>query len=150
MIALALAISSPASAQLTQANFTCQYGATYRIVWDGWAGTLTLVPPSYPDYVYKGTLASGGRTHQVRLQILKDPQDVVEGMQGPGYTGANSTAKPRMVFWVDFPNTPNSPYDDQRFDGYMMTQSRNAIAGVTWWNGMVFGFFATNKVCTVG
>jgi hypothetical protein len=52
----------------------------------------------------------------------------VDGRQGPGYIGTSSTAQHRIVFTVDFNNT--------RFDGYMMTQTRNAIAGVTWWNGM--------------
>lgn len=69
-------------------------------------------------------------------------------MQGPGYIGVNSTDTHRIVFWVDFANTPANPADDQRFDGYVFTQTRNAMAGVTWWAGIPFGFYAANKVCS--
>ena len=122
----------------------------YNFVSDGWTGTLYLYPASYPTYVPKGYVYSGGKWFNVRYQILSNPQDFIDGRQGPGYIGVSSTAQQRIVFWVDYNNTPNNPYDDQRFDGYMMTQTRNAIAGVTWWNGMVFGFYATNKICAPG
>jgi len=151
MALLALVVSvGHANAQLTQGDFLCTYGANYNVVWDGWKGLLTLSPPGYPDYLPKGQLATGGRTFGVRYQILANPQDYIAGMRAPGYVGVNSTASHRIVFWVDFNNTPGYAGDDQRFDGYMMTQTRNAIAGVTWWNGIPFGFYTTNKLCVVG
>ena len=80
----------------------------------------------------------------VRYKITLNPQDSIEGMQGPGNQKPSSLGH-RIVFWVDFNNTPKNPKDDQRFDGYMMTQTKDAIAGVTWWNGIPFGFYAYNK-----
>jgi hypothetical protein len=63
-------------------------------------------------------------------------QDVVDGRTGPGYMGVNWDYRHRIVFWVDFNRTPTQPEDDQRFDGYLMTQTENAIAGITWKKGI--------------
>ena len=63
-------------------------------------------------------------------------QDVVDGQTGPGYMGVDWEYRHRIVFWVDFNNTPTQPEDDQRFDGYLMTQTENAIAGITWKNSI--------------
>jgi hypothetical protein len=108
-------------------------------VWDGWKATLTL-----------GRDGTGGlsplhglRTNcGVRAQYLKDPQDDVDGQTGPGYLGTSSSLKHRIVFWVDFPRTFKNTTDDQRFDGYFFTQTKDGMAGVTWWNGIPFGFYA--------
>lgn len=150
LVAAGLFAGKPALAQLQQGDFLCSYGAVYNIVWDGWSGKLTLLPPGYPDYVYKGYLDAGGKRIGVRYVLAENPQDFVDGRQGPGYIGTPSTAKHRIVFWVDFNNTPFNHSDDQRFDGYIMTQTRSAIAGVTWWNGIVFGFYAAGKLCIPG
>jgi len=70
-------------------------------------------------------------------------------MTGPGYTGKMGVLGHRVVFFVDFANTPNNTQDDQRFDGYIFTQtlkegtSKKAISGITWWDGIPFGFYAT-------
>ncbi|MEN3009214.1 hypothetical protein [Pseudothermotoga sp.] len=119
-------------------------GTVWKIYWDGWEGTLVLrrVGNSYLE-------TTDGKRYTVRYFILKNPQDNVEGMTGPGYTGRTSNLGHRIVFFVDFANTPNNPQDDQRFDGYIFTQtikaqgSKKAMAGITWWNGIPFGFYAT-------
>ncbi len=118
-------------------------GTAWKIYWDGWEGTLVLrrTGGSYLE-------TSDGKRYNVRYFILKNPQDNVEGMTGPGYTGRSSNLGHRIIFFVDFANTPNNPQDDQRFDGYLFTQTikawdnRKAMAGITWWNGIPFGFYA--------
>lgn len=114
------------------------YGSVYTLIWDGWKAFLTLRQDG------SGYLSFDPRNnYAVRAEYLKDPQDNVDGQTGPGYLGTPSSLKHRIVFWVDFPRTPNSPQDDQRFDGYFFTQTKDGMAGVTWRNGTPFGFYAT-------
>lgn len=119
------------------------YGSVWKIYWDGWEGTLVL---------YKSGTGYLQDTNNVRYNltyvILKNPQDNISGMTGPGYTGKASTLGHRIVFMVDFANTPNNTQDDQKFDGYIFTQTlkvpaKRAIAGITWWDSIPFGFYAT-------
>ncbi len=139
-----LGVAIVAFAQMTTRDFTgclVGYGCHYEIVWDGWKGSLTL----RPDGTGTLTQTTGTRgNYSVRHQILLNPQDNIEGIRGPGYL-TSSTLKHRIVFWVDFRKTPDNPNDDQRFDGYMMTKTKDAIAGITWWNRIPFGFYAYNK-----
>jgi len=136
------AIVSGEPNDITADDFTgclAGYGCTYSIVWDGWEGFLTLRPDG------TGTLEQRGHpAYSVQHRVLLNPQDNIDGMRGPGYQGS-STLKHRIVFWVDFNRTPHNREDDQRFDGYLMTKTKDAIAGVTWWQGIPFGFYATNK-----
>jgi len=135
-----------AFAALTQKDFIgcSSYGCTYNIVWDGWKGYLTLGPDGKTGELTQSLPSGGPKYFAVRYKITLNPQDSIEGMQGPGNQKPSSLGH-RIVFWVDFNNTPKNPKDDQRFDGYMMTQTKDAIAGVTWWNGIPFGFYAYNK-----
>lgn len=135
-----------AFAALTQNDFIgcSSYGCTYNIVWDGWNGYLTLGPDGKTGELSQWLPSGGSKHFAVRYKIALNPQDSIEGMQGPGNQKPSSLGH-RIVFWVDFNNTPKNPKDDQRFDGYMMTQTKDAIAGVTWWNGIPFGFYAYNK-----
>jgi len=130
-------------------DFMCyQYSAEYRIVWAaGYQGRLVLHPPAPPFYIPTGFIEAGGVTSYLVYHALTDPQDVIGGQQGPGYLGTDSTLGHRIVFWVDFNGTRDTMRDDQRFDGYLMTISRNAMAGVTWVDDIPHGFYATDKNC---
>jgi hypothetical protein len=122
-----------------------EFGSIYSIVWDGWKATLTLRRDGSGYLSYDPRNSVG-----VRAQYLKDPQDNVDGQTGPGYLGTASSLKHRIVFWVDFPKTPNDPKDDQRFDGYFFTQTKDGMAGVTWWNSVPFGFYAKYEGDVIG
>jgi hypothetical protein len=123
------------------------YGSIYSLVWDGWKAYLVLRRDG-SGYLY---FPSDPRTsYGVRATFLADPQDSVDGQTGPGYLGTPSSLKHRIVFWVDFPKTQQSTQDDQRFDGYFFTQTKDGMAGVTWWNGVPFGFYARFEGNVIG
>jgi hypothetical protein len=130
---------------ITAYDYTGYYGRAYNFVWDGWQGTLVLYPWAPGSY-----LQTSGGNRNVRYQILLNPQDYVDGMYGAGYVGVPSYSNHRVILWVDFNNTPSNPNDDQKFEGYMMTATKNAFAGVTWWGGIPFGFYATYKMDVPG
>lgn len=46
-----------------------------------------------------------------------------------------------LKFTVDFPEAP------QVFEGYVYTHEENAMAGLTWWRGITFGWSAVRKSC---
>jgi hypothetical protein len=46
-----------------------------------------------------------------------------------------------LKFTVDFTEAP------QVFEGYIYTHEENAMAGLTWWRGMTFGWSAVRKSC---
>ncbi|AEH50566.1 hypothetical protein [Pseudothermotoga thermarum] len=95
-----------------------QYGSVWKIYWDGWEGTLVLFRGG------KGYIEDSDRNrYDLTYVILKNPQDNIMGMTGPGYTGKNSNLGHRIVFLVDFARTPNDTKDDQRFDGYVLEVS---------------------------
>lgn len=140
LYAAAMLITPAPAAALTSADFAnCSKGCQYNIVWDGHQGTLMLLADG------SGWLIAGGNRHLLRHRSAINPQEAVTGgYRGPGYR-TNSNLNHRVVFWVDFANTPTNASDDQMFDGYMMTQTKNAIAGITWWRNIAFGFYAYNK-----
>lgn len=113
-------------------------GSIYELVWDGGKGSLVIRKYSSSYFTHAGSRV----TIPVRLVLLADPQDNVDGRTGPGYLGVNSDLKHRIVFWIDFSQTPGSPQDDQRFDGYFFNQTKDAMAGVTWRGDVPFGFYA--------
>ena len=140
-LAVLILAATPASAQLVPSDFAgCgAKGCQYRIIWDGHQGTLQLLADG------SGWLVAGGNRHLLRHQSAIDPQATVTGgFKGPGYR-TNSNLSHRIAFWVDFASTPTNFGDDQMFDGYIMTQTKNAIAGITWWRNIAFGFYADNK-----
>ncbi|WP_028843855.1 hypothetical protein [Pseudothermotoga elfii] len=119
-----------------------RYGSVWKIFWDGWEGTLVFQKDG------KGYIEDENRNkYNLTYTILRNPQDSISSMTGPGYTGKKTNLGHRVVFFVDFANTPNNQQDDQRFDGYIFTQTlktmKRAIAGITWWDNIPFGFYAT-------
>ena len=44
-----------------------------------------------------------------------------------------------MIFSLNFPN------NTQKFDAYLFSWDKRKIAGVTYWGGRTFGFFALKK-----
>lgn len=111
-------------------------GTQFDLRWDGWRGLLNLYPTAWEGPLNR--LSTGGRDFSVRFEILHDAQEVVEKLAGPGYLGADTSQGHRIVFWVDFDG------GEQRFDGYLFNQTAaDAMAGVTWWQDMPFGFYAT-------
>ncbi len=79
--------------------------------------------------------------------IPRNQQDMVDGRKGPGYSeGVDWDYRHRLVFWVDFNQTPDLS-DDQRFDGYIMTQTEHAFAGITWNGGVPAPFHASFDRC---
>jgi hypothetical protein len=135
---LVSAAETPLHAQLSSEDFMRGGTADYDITWDGWRGVLQLRAQG------TSTLRTDQGEYPVRFEVGRNPQDPVSGRLGAGYFKTPSTANHRIVFWVDFPRTP-APADDQRFDGYLMTQTKDALAGVTWWENIPFGFYALNR-----
>jgi hypothetical protein len=138
----------PPPPPIDQGDVACGERAEYQIVWGaGWTGKLVLRVPLPPYFIPTGVIESGASVYNLFWSGVLDPQDYIEGEQGPGYRGTDSTIGHRIVFWVDFNHTPGNILDDQRFDGYMMTGTKDAMAGVTWSRDVPYGFYATDKVC---
>jgi hypothetical protein len=74
-----------------------EFGSIYSIVWDGWRGHVILRRDG-SGYLWTTDYKNG---FGVRVSLLNDPQDNVDGQTGPGYQGVNSALKHRIVFWVD-------------------------------------------------
>jgi|RhiMetdeSRZDD1v2_1073273.scaffolds.fasta_scaffold1367698_1 hypothetical protein len=112
-----------ASAQINPYDFA----GTYSMSHDGWKGTLYLgdgkadcpTPLCLSHYI-----DGNGRRFPVKV----------------------STSGHRITFYVigmGGQNTDGS--GGQKFQGYLMTQTRDAIAGTTWWERQPFAFYAVKR-----
>ena len=102
--------------------------------------------PAPPFYLTTGFIEVGSVVSPLVYHAFTNPQDAIDGEQGPGYLGSDSTLGHRIVFWVDFNDTPDIR-DVQRFDGYLMTATEDAMAGVTWAAAVPHGFYVMDKKC---
>ncbi|MFA5674128.1 MAG: hypothetical protein WC116_09085 [Thermovirgaceae bacterium] len=145
LFTLLFALASQAEAEVKEHEIVGAYGWHYTIVWDGWRGDLTLLAG-----VDRATLEKDGVEYAVRYVLLENPQTTINGLQGPGFNGKSSSLNHRIIFWVDFNRTPGDTSDDQRFEGYFMTQTKDAMAGITWWDNIPFGFYAVKSGEIIG
>jgi len=111
------------SAQLRPYDFA----GTYSMSHDGWRGTLYL---------------GAGRADCPRPLCLSTYTD----SNGKRYPVRVTTANNRITFYVVGLGGQNADSTGgQKFEGYLMTQTRDAIAGTTWWERQPFGFYAIKR-----
>jgi hypothetical protein len=147
------AASLPNAYAVTQFDVACDWrGMSYAFHSDGLDGDLVLRPASYR---YASSLTVGTRIYNVTWKQA-NPQDLIDGKQGPGFVGYPTYEAHRIFMWIDFANTPNDAKDDQRFDGYMFMKGTGAIAGVGWFDRypnyqvVPIGFYAIKRGCIPG
>jgi hypothetical protein len=92
---------------------------TYSMVHDGWKGKLVLGPVG-SQYV-----ESNGTVHAIVFGPIEGYHFVFYVI---GLGGENADGK-----------------GGQKFDAYLMTQTTDALAGVTYWSGRPFGFYAIKQ-----
>lgn len=108
----------------------------YRVNLDGEPGGLTLEARPDDDGseqpniegVYIGP---AGQAHGVRGYV-RTPTYALPKSWGPDH---------QIVLYVDFEDTPD-PDDDQKLDGYLLTETRAGLAGMTWQGDTPYGFYA--------
>lgn len=126
MAMLLIAVASfclSASAQIRPSDFA----GTYSMSHDGWRGTLYL---------------GDGKADCPRPLCQSNYTD----NDGRKYSVKVTTSGSQITFYIvrlGGQNTDGS--GGQKFLGHLMTQTKDAIAGTTWWEGRPFGFYAIKK-----
>lgn len=95
------------------------HDGAYSIVHDGWKGQLILKGAA-GEYI-----DGSGKRFPVRVQFVPDHK-VVFYVVGLGGENANGMG-------------------GQKFEGYFFTQTKDGMAGTTWWQNQPFGFYAVRK-----
>lgn len=124
--------------------FYTDFSGSYGMNHDGWQGTLELKASS-GDYIEQIASVSGTYTGQDNLEhyvrgYVRTPTYMLPASWGPDH---------KISFYIDFMDTYFQGADDQQFDGYLFTHTKDAMAGVTWWNKIPFGFYLTRDGLTV-
>ena len=113
--------------------------ATTYINHDGWKGKLQLIAtydtPGQPN-ITGSYIDANGFSHLLRA-FVRTSTYYLPPDWGPDH---------KIVMFIDLPNTPTNPDDDQLFEGYLFTQTKDAIAGLTYWHDRPFGFYAVKPI----
>lgn len=113
------------------------FASSYSMVHDGWPGVLTL-EKRHGDFIETTPNIGGkfvsaeGKEHNVRGYV-RTATYFIPDSRGPDHN---------INFYIDFNDSP-SQSDDQKFEGYLFTRTKSAMAGITWWNDIPFGFYTT-------
>ncbi|HXV08341.1 MAG TPA: hypothetical protein VD791_09950 [Burkholderiales bacterium] len=123
---LAAAICSLGLAQPAAALTVRDWLGTYTMNHDGWRGTLTISES-------KADCASPAWCALVLRYVDAD------GNARGGRIERMDERRQQMTFTISFPR------NRQRFDAYLFSHEPGKMAGVTFWQGKTFGFFAERK-----
>ncbi|QTR53688.1 hypothetical protein [Thiothrix unzii] len=99
---------------------------TYAMNHDGWRGTLTITD----------TPADCARPLWCDMTVRYRGSD---GQNLSGHISSIDDNGQHMIFFIHFPG------NQQRFDAYIFSWDKSKMAGVTYWGGRKFGFFATKN-----
>jgi hypothetical protein len=95
------------------------WDGVYNMVHDGWKGELVIGRGG-------GSYFDANRVRHLVRVMTRNGNHIVFAVVGLGGENADGSG-------------------GQKFDGYLMSQTRDAIAGVTWWQGQPFGFYAIKR-----
>lgn len=108
---------------------TSDFYGTYYMVVDGSKGILQLISfPDEKDYNLKGTYKD----------IETNKTYDVEGYSG--HLNLDKTIEHKITFFINFNE------NRQKFEGYLMSKTKDALAGWTMVNKIPVGFYATKEV----
>jgi len=116
---------------------------TWDMDHDGWRGVLVINriwqsqvvkigSCGYPVWSFSGTY-TGQDGKQYAMTGKIGGRDTNDG--NPGCKRSDH----KVTFSIAFPN------NNQRFDGYITTWTRNVMAGYTWWSNRPFGWYAKRR-----